>query len=112
MNPKALAQFKDCLLSQRDEVLGRMKNQDHTKKANLEHEVGDHGGDATLEALEPLVESESHLVEKIDFALQRITTGGYGTCTACSKEIPFSRLEAKPSVSLCLDCQSEHETEA
>jgi len=72
------------------------------------------GGDraAELETMEvdsAIADSEAHLVEKIRHALDRIEDGTYGICEACGAKIPAARLDAKPSVSLCVSCQEEHE---
>ena len=49
----------------------------------------------------------ANLLRKLDFALERLDDGTYGTCTACGKTIPRERLRAKPSVSLCISCQDK-----
>ncbi len=64
----------------------------------------------TLEVAAKVATSERRLVEKIHSALERIDLGTYGLCEACGAPIPAARLEAKPSVSLCLRCQEAHET--
>lgn len=53
--------------------------------------------------------SESKLLEKIEYALQRLAEGTYGICDNCKKEINIERLKAKPSVSLCINCQAAKE---
>jgi DnaK suppressor protein len=50
-----------------------------------------------------------NLLEKIDFALQRIENGSYEQCASCGEKIPLERLKAKPSASLCVTCQSTKE---
>ncbi len=67
---------------------------------------------ADLEGLEvgaAVTESERRLASKIRHALARIDRGDYGLCEACGLAIPAARLDAKPSVSLCLPCQEAHE---
>lgn len=56
--------------------------------------------------------TESKLLEKIDHALERLDAGGYGVCEDCGGSIGLARLQAKPSVSLCIDCQSSKEQKA
>ncbi len=56
--------------------------------------------------------SESKLAHKISNALERISMGTYGKCEACGATIPTARLDAKPSASLCIRCQEEHERES
>ena len=53
--------------------------------------------------------SESKLLEKIEYALTRLDEGSYGICDNCGKQINIERLKAKPSVSLCINCQSAKE---
>ena len=53
--------------------------------------------------------SESKLLEKIEYALERLDEGSYGICDDCKKEINIERLKAKPSVSLCINCQTAKE---
>lgn len=54
-----------------------------------------------------LMNDRVNLVQKIDFALQRLDDGTYETCATCGKGIPLERLRAKPSVSLCISCQDK-----
>ena len=53
--------------------------------------------------------SESKLLEKIEYALEQLDNGTYGICDECQKEINIERLKAKPSVSLCIACQTAKE---
>lgn len=56
--------------------------------------------------------SETKLLEKIDYALKRLDEGGYGICDDCGEQINIERLKAKPSVSLCIECQAKKEASA
>ena len=53
--------------------------------------------------------SESNLLEKIEYALDQLDHGTYGICDDCQQEINIERLKAKPSVSLCITCQTAKE---
>ena len=87
----------------------------HERQLEESHNTNDFiGGDraAELENLEvdsSIVDSEENLARKIEHALERIDEGVYGICEGCGGEIPVARLQAKPSVSLCIDCQEKHE---
>lgn len=48
----------------------------------------------------------------IDQALERLEEGSYGICESCEGEITPERLKAMPFTRLCVQCQSERETEA
>jgi RNA polymerase-binding transcription factor len=51
-------------------------------------------------------------LQSIDQALERIEGGTYGICESCEGEITPERLKAMPFTQLCVQCQSERETEA
>ena len=55
------------------------------------------------------IEAELHDVE---YALQRLDDGTYGTCEACGKPIADARLDAIPAARLCLEDQARAEREA
>jgi DnaK suppressor protein len=48
----------------------------------------------------------------IDQALERLEEGTYGICESCEGEITAERLKVMPFTRLCVQCQSERETEA
>lgn len=48
----------------------------------------------------------------IEEALERLDDGSYGICESCEEEIPVERLKAMPFTRLCVQCQSERESEA
>lgn len=48
-------------------------------------------------------------LRQIDAALQRIDSGDYGLCVACDEEIAAGRLDANPTVTLCVSCASARE---
>jgi DnaK suppressor protein len=54
---------------------------------------------------------ERFLLGKIETALQRIAFGSFGTCDRCGQNISVWWLEARPTTTLCLDCQDEEEIE-
>jgi DnaK suppressor protein len=56
-----------------------------------------------------LAEVESRELARIEVALERIRTGEYGLCEACSGRIPMARLSALPYATLCIECQREAE---
>lgn len=96
----------------------RAATRDHEEQLESGRTTGDFTGPdraADLETLEvdaSVTESERRLAEKIGHALERIELGTYGICEGCGDEIPSARLDAKPSVSLCLPCQEDHEAGA
>jgi RNA polymerase-binding transcription factor len=49
---------------------------------------------------------ERKLIKKIDEMLAKIDSGDYGYCENCGVEIGLSRLEARPTATLCIDCKT------
>ena len=49
---------------------------------------------------------ERKLIKNIDKMLGRIDAGDYGFCDKCGVEIGLSRLEARPTATLCIDCKT------
>ena len=116
MNSQELTHYKKQLQEQLASL--RSTAQSHERQLEESHTTNDFiGGDraAELENLEvdsSVADSEENLARKIEHALERIEDGKYGICEECQAEIPAARLKAKPSVSLCIDCQEKHEAAA
>lgn len=49
---------------------------------------------------------ERKLIKKIEEMLAKIESGDYGYCENCGIEIGLSRLEARPTATLCIDCKT------
>jgi len=66
-------------------------------------------GDGTAEAVERISTTAvarrlSATATEVDRALERLSTGTYGTCETCGDPIPAERLEAIPWASTCVSC--------
>ena len=114
MNTEQLAHYRKQLeeqlrsLSETADLHQQQLDESHTSRDFV-------GGDraAELENMEvdsSVAESEINLAKKIEHALDRIDKGTYGICERCGSAIPAARLDAKPSVSLCISCQEDHES--
>lgn len=113
MTDAQVKEFRSALKSQHDEVVKNLKGHEATLNApsdNRDFVGGDKAQELeNSEAGAALVKSEENLLQKINHALERIEAESYGICEGCNGEIPLPRLEAKPSVSLCIACQEAHE---
>jgi DnaK suppressor protein len=56
-----------------------------------------------------LIEMKSRTLERINEALQRLESGGYGVCTDCDAPIAKARLQALPFAERCRDRQELRE---
>jgi DnaK suppressor protein len=106
-------ELREALVGQRKHVLADVNRHGVKKGAGA---IADETERADIIA-ENMVEhqlgfSESKLLEKIEYALEQLDNGTYGICDECKKEINIERLKAKPSVSLCIDCQTAKEQTA
>lgn len=96
------------------------------QRAEIADEMARHGGPMENDATSELKDSEEraaslsdlwvddriaaddgNLLAKIDLALQRLDEGKHDICADCGGKIPMARLLAKPSASLCVDCQAK-----
>ncbi len=103
-------ELQDAMVRQRNEVLKDVFRHGSEEGVGViadETERADKIADNVVE--HQLGFSEAKLLEKIEYALQQLEDGTYGICDECKKEINIERLKAKPSVSLCIECQSKKE---
>ncbi len=105
--------LKERLLEMRNELLGEVK-----KNEELSNEMGSDGvqdiGDVSAntynrQIILSLNDSQRGMLTDIDEALDRITSGEYGTCIECGEQISRKRLEVRPSAKYCIDCKTEIE---
>lgn len=62
-------------------------------------------GDTALQ----LAEGGSNEIAQIGEALGKIDDGTYGRCEICGEDIPWSRLEAVPYATKCIECKRRQE---
>jgi DnaK suppressor protein len=56
-----------------------------------------------------LVHGLHERLQQVEHALARLAEGSYGSCERCGNPIPTARLEAFPSVTLCVSCKQIEE---
>ena len=108
MNPKQLDHFRTIL---NDIKLGLGKDIDRTvhtmqDEATVFADPNDRASqesDVSLELRNR--DRERKLIKKIDEMMAKIDSGDYGYCDKCGVEIGLSRLEARPTATLCIDCK-------
>lgn len=112
---KPLAEFEALLRSQRDQLLGAVREKIAASGegfgfANQSKFTDDDAvADAAAQMDVAMVRRESAELRDIEAALARIAEGSYGNCADCGGEIAHARLRAYPMVTRCLPCQEEHE---
>jgi DnaK suppressor protein len=64
---------------------------------------------ATKEAMAARNSQHRRKLKLVEFALERIQNGSFGTCIACGGAISLKRLQAVLSASHCIECQERLE---
>jgi DnaK suppressor protein len=109
MNPKQLEHFKEVL---NDIKLGLGQDIDRTvhtmqDEATVFADPNDRASQESDMSLELRNrDRERKLIKNIDKMIARIDAEEYGYCDKCGIEIGLSRLEARPTATLCIDCKT------
>ena len=113
MDNKQRETFREKLMVDRGEIAGEMMSHGGVLERGAQSRFRDIEERAACISEQwvddKIAGHDGNLLEKIDLALDRIEAGTYGVCMSCGGEIPAARLEVKPSVSLCVNCQSMKE---
>ena len=73
-------------------------------------EAGDAGANLTeADRNEAAVQATLEQRAEVAAALARVDNGSYGRCVDCGNEIPAPRLEARPTTTRCVPCQSKRD---
>jgi DnaK suppressor protein len=113
VTPKQIESFKR-LLAERKTKLAEAYNKNKTYGRLTEDEgtqdLADKASSAyTKEFLYSLSNTDREVLQKVDEALVRVETSGFGLCVECGDEINRKRLEAVPWASHCITCQEKIE---
>jgi DnaK suppressor protein len=109
----AILSMRQVLIKRRD-ALRKVLAGDLSMLKELKEQTAGDVVDAALDCAQDeinsqLAEVESRELASIENALERMRTGHYGLCEACSAKIPVARLNALPYATLCIECQREAE---
>ena len=109
MNSKQLEHFRSILNGIKHELSEDIDRTVHTMQdeATLFADPNDRASQESDMSLELRNrDRERKLIKKIDEMLAKIDSGDYGYCDKCGVEIGLSRLEARPTATLCIDCKT------
>ena len=118
LSESQLALLKDKLREQqaglRAEVQEERATSDSERDRRSAREVQDRGDEANTgqwrETNAAMIGHHVDEISGIQAALARMESGTYGYCIDCGESIGFQRLQAYPSASRCLQCQSKAES--
>jgi len=104
--------FRRKLLAWRDSIIDDSRETLEHMQQETEN-IPDMADRASAEADRALElrtrDRQRKLISKIDAALRRIEEGSYGYCERTGEPIALRRLEARPTATLSLAAQEEHE---
>jgi DnaK suppressor protein len=116
MNPMQLEYFRRKLMTWKADLLKDSADTLAEIKQGTADTYGSAGDDvdrANDEAAKQLElrvrDRERKVIGKIDEALARIDDGSYGYCEITGEPIGLKRLEAKPTATMSVEAQEEHE---
>ncbi|HWI63750.1 MAG TPA: TraR/DksA C4-type zinc finger protein [Symbiobacteriaceae bacterium] len=107
-------QYEDQIEMIKETGLGDLSHGDQLQEDST---VDNHPADLGTEMFERekdlgLRSNAMRRLREIDIALERMTSGLYGTCTECGGAIDEERLEVFPSATTCIRCQQLREAPA
>jgi DnaK suppressor protein len=114
LNKRDLQRFQKLLLEQRKRIVEgnvakTLAGDIHVDPDDFPDEIDIASSEVNLQFAGRLREREQGLLAKIDAALKKIESGGYGECKMCGEAIGVARLRARPVAELCIECKSEQE---
>lgn len=109
MDKQRLEYFRNLLLEQRRQAIKDLRA-DKSTALEADDGVEDSGEMSELDlnrsVAVDLADRQTHLIEEIDEALQRIEDGTYGQCVRCGKPLDEKRLKAMPTARYDVECQA------
>lgn len=111
LTEKHLKTLKDKILSE----IERIQNKQY--EARMKVADGQAGGDEVDSANESILKHselrfatrETLYLKKLNKTLKQIDTDDYGMCEDCGSSITFTRLQARPTSTMCIVCKEESE---
>jgi DnaK suppressor protein len=114
MNKELIGAIEKQLLTEREQLLAEVnKTISGLHQSQDKEELADFTDQSTMESNRSfelrMKERERKLLLKIERALEKIKDGSFGICEECGNPIGEKRLQARPIVTLCIECKTEQE---
>lgn len=96
------------LIEEMEREIEEARNSETAADRSSDPENADAGSMRLEYAKELSIErNTADLLHKVEHALRRIESGGYGICEVCGEPIPVARLEVLPYATMCVTCASK-----
>jgi RNA polymerase-binding protein DksA len=103
------AELKASLLQKREDLLKLVAKHDNLGDREVGDSIDIASDSAEKEIQFELNDYERIMLNDIENALNKITTGRYGKCEFCGCDVAETRLKVIPAARLCIGCQSKSE---
>lgn len=109
MDKQKLEYFRKLLVEERRRAIADLQA-DRSNALQPDQGVEDSGevseSDLNQSTAFELADQQTHFIQEIDEALQRIEDGTYGQCVRCGKPLDEERLKAMPTAKYDAACQA------
>jgi DnaK suppressor protein len=113
LTPADLASLRQLLLSRLEALRAELRAEAFSTDRPASGEVIDHKDEAARLQMAELRGAEEQRdvdeLARVEAALHRLDTEGFGRCVACEEPIPVQRLMVQPAATRCAACQAAHE---
>ena len=107
---KSLQAHRRAALEEAEAELKLMREQSVGDVAGEAPDTGDESVAMLLTDIDhTMAQRHVNEIRAIDLALDRIRDSRFGMCSDCDSEIAYARLEASPTATRCIACQTMHE---
>ena len=117
LTPQQTQELDHLIAQRRSALISELREDAHKARAErfeeVAGEVPDSGDESVAALIADLDQAEwgrdIDELRSLEAARDRISSGEYGVCVDCGRDIGFERLRATPSAIRCIDCQTRHE---
>jgi len=112
MKQETVMKFKKLFDEQKSGLLYSYKimNEEFTLKSDELSDESDFSSAILEQGMKMRLRNrEALFLKKIDEALMKIQSGTFGKCECCEEDIELSRLEVRPTATLCISCKETEE---
>ena len=113
LTQKQLAELKDKVQAERERIINKFNLQNPTKSSfelNSGRDEVDSANEDILRRSElRFATREGLYLKKLNKTIGLMDTEDYGGCEDCGQEIGFTRLQARPTSTMCIVCKEESE---
>ena len=106
--------YKENLLRKRAEILAEREGKSLSTPMDNNTRQGDMADQASgtneVHIQLKLKQTDAKILQAIEEALERLSSGSYGLCRDCGEDIAAARLNAIPWTRVCIECKEKQKS--